>query len=176
MPTLATFNACQLSHRADEDYINKSLLDSIDKLVKSEPISFSESDHAAPHSYYDSPTLPDRYSRHPQPFNRPESPTMDHPPLSPTMSSNQDPMYEGFKVRFSSGMQLRSQTPFGSHIPVNVPSHIPNGLINVSGTNTSQNPSNPSSVSPGNSIALGHEEIRTIYVVGFPDDMQVGSD
>ena len=69
-----------------------------------------------------------------------------------------------------------SQTRFGSHIPVNVPSHIPKEFINVSGANTSRNPSNPSSVSSSDSIALGHEEIRTIFVVGFPDDMQVGID
>jgi len=80
---------------------------------------------------------------------------------------------KGFTAQFSSGMQISSQTPFGPHIPVNVPSHIPNGLTNVSGANTSQNPSNPSAVASGNSVAPGQEEICTIFVVGFPDDMQV---
>ncbi|KAF8634789.1 hypothetical protein AX15_000705 [Amanita polypyramis BW_CC] len=74
-------------------------------------------------------------------------------------------------TQYSAIVQLSSQTPFGPHIPVNGPSHVPNGLNNVVGTNPPQNTSNPSAT-PGNSAALGQEEICTIFVVGFPDDMQ----
>ena len=321
MPTLATFNACQLSHRADEDYINKSLLDSLDEQADSEPISSSESDHAAPHSYGSSsssssgsPTAPYHYSQHPQLSTRPESPTNNYSLHSSSMSSNQDPMYtmtnsqngifpnmmhsnnfdyippemdpskhqlsnqaklngyetngyrslssynplrqrhypghsvvsstlrenyyqnpsndmlgmtspiqshaplafdfgsgqaahnykqfhetfghqnsshtltglngksnvahiasnKGFTSQYSAGVQLSSQTPFGPHVPLNMPSHIPNGLNNVT-ANPSQNTSNPSAAVSGNSVPSGQEEICTIFVVGFPDDMQASN-
>ncbi|KAK2465947.1 hypothetical protein APHAL10511_001588 [Amanita phalloides] len=70
-----------------------------------------------------------------------------------------------------SNVQLTSQTPFGPHIPLNMPSHIPNGLSNIGSTNPSQNTPNPAATS-GNSAVSGQEEICTIFVVGFPDDMQ----
>ncbi|KAG7449678.1 uncharacterized protein BT62DRAFT_1001968 [Guyanagaster necrorhizus] len=39
------------SHQVDEDFINKSLLDSLDAQADAEPLASSDSDHAAGHSY-----------------------------------------------------------------------------------------------------------------------------
>lgn len=67
----------------------------------------------------------------------------------------------------SNGVQLSSQTPFGPHVPANMQlgnaSIVANGIgaPNVSGHGAGVNNS-----------AVG-EEISTIFVVGFPEDMQV---
>lgn len=311
-----------MTHRADEDYINKSLLDSLDEQADSEPISSSESDHAAPRSYGStsssssgSPTVPYHFSQLAQPFPRPDSPTNSNTTLSTSMSSNQDmytmanaqngifpnvmhannfeyipemdpskhqllnqaklngydtnafrplssypnslrqrhfanhsamnpqlrdnfyqnpsadmlgiasplqshtsPAFEfgsgqsaanfkqfhdtfghsnsnvpsshlllngknvpqhlasnkGFNpgTQYSTSVHLTSQTPFGPHIPVNLQSHVPTGLNGVGSTNPSQNVSNAPVAATGNSTGSGQEEICTIFVVGFPDDMQ----
>jgi len=72
---------------------------------------------------------------------------------------------------FATGVQLTSQTPFGPHIPVNVPPHVSSGLNNPSNANMTQNPASSTTAS-GTSVVAGQEEISTIFVVGFPDDMQ----
>ncbi|KAF8638623.1 hypothetical protein AX17_002164 [Amanita inopinata Kibby_2008] len=72
------------------------------------------------------------------------------------------------------GVQFTSQTPYGPHIPINPSSHMPNGMNNVPGAPAPQNVSvsNPTTVTSGNPPASNQEEICTIFVVGFPDDMQ----
>jgi len=67
----------------------------------------------------------------------------------------------------TNGVQLSSQTPYGPHLPANVP--LANNPTNIS----SAGPPNlaVSGNVPNNSI--GGEEISTIFVVGFPEDMQV---
>ncbi|KIL70394.1 hypothetical protein M378DRAFT_620558 [Amanita muscaria Koide BX008] len=94
-----------------------------------------------------------------------------HPLASINGNSNVTAANKGFNphTHFSGGVQLASQTPFGPHIPVNVPPHMTNGLNNASSGNVAQSSAAPSTSS---SIATGQEEISTIFVVGFPDDMQ----
>jgi len=67
-----------------------------------------------------------------------------------------------------SGMQLTSQTPFGPHIPANMPLHMTSSLSN----GNASLPPNSASAASGVTTVPGQEEISTIFVVGFPDDMQ----
>jgi hypothetical protein len=55
--------------------------------------------------------------------------------------------------------QMQSQTPYGPHLPTSVSAPV------VSQVNHASNATQPSS----------QEEISTIFVVGFPEDMQVGT-
>lgn len=98
-----------------------------------------------------------------------KAPYVDHHSRSNMLASQklssatpQSAQMNNFSGGYPSSMQISSQTPFGPHIAsvANVPtsntsSMIPN--MNVSG-------SNPTSI---------QEDISTIFVVGFPDDMQV---
>ena len=67
---------------------------------------------------------------------------------------------------YSNGVQLSSQTPYGPHVPT-MPNAanpaVPPGLSNSSSMNMPN----------GSNTAANGEEISTIFVVGFPDDMQV---
>jgi hypothetical protein len=69
---------------------------------------------------------------------------------------------------YVNGLHIQSQTPYGPHLQTNGPpsnttnggaSGAPPGINHVNGAG---NPSNPA-----------NEEISTIFVVGFPEDMQV---
>ena len=63
---------------------------------------------------------------------------------------------------FSGSMHLQSQTPYGPHLQTNGPTSgngVSNNPIGLNHLNGSGNPS--------------QEEISTIFVVGFPEDMQV---
>jgi hypothetical protein len=56
--------------------------------------------------------------------------------------------------------QMQSQTPYGPHLPASVSAPA------VSQASHANNATQPSS----------QEEISTIFVVGFPEDMQVGTE
>lgn len=97
MPTLAASTISQLSsHRTDEEFINKSLLDSLDAQADAEPISSSDSEHAAPASYGSasnssgggSPSVPYHISM--QSLVRSDSPGVDSHNLH---MPSQDPIY-----------------------------------------------------------------------------------
>ncbi len=78
------------------------------------------------------------------------------------------------------GVQLSSQTPYGPHVPAGVSIGIP-PPSNANNVNNSTNipPGLSTSVSIGMANGNGPtttangEEISTIFVVGFPEDMQV---
>jgi hypothetical protein len=59
---------------------------------------------------------------------------------------------------------MHSQTPYGPHVPTNVPQPT---------SNTTASNTNPSSYGSNKDNGSNQEEISTIFVVGFPEDMQV---
>ena len=67
----------------------------------------------------------------------------------------------------SNSMSLSSQTPFGPHVPTNL--SLGGSLI----VSNSTSASNVSGLGGGVTNSGGGEEISTIFVVGFPEDMQV---
>jgi hypothetical protein len=69
---------------------------------------------------------------------------------------------------YVNGLHIQSQTPYGPHLPTNGPppnstnggtNGVPPGISHVNGV--------------GNPPNAANEEISTIFVVGFPEDMQV---
>lgn len=73
----------------------------------------------------------------------------------------------GFGHHTNGSYAVSSQTPFGPHIP-----------SSATGSSTPMNPAPATSttgVPAPSQSSHQHEEISTIFVVGFPDDMQVGS-
>jgi hypothetical protein len=78
----------------------------------------------------------------------------------------QQPQHNGYssQLPYVNGLHV-SQTPYGPHLPANgpmngtAPSNVPSGLVHPNGAANLANPAN--------------EEISTIFVVGFPEDMQV---
>ena len=80
--------------------------------------------------------------------------------------SQQQPPYPSTQSQYTNGIHLSSQTPYGPHVPTNVAGNVPSnpgappGLIS-------------SSIANGSNTAMNGEEISTIFVVGFPEDMQV---
>lgn len=91
------------------------------------------------------------------------------------MPSHQGPGKSGFSqppqghstyppTSFINGMH--SQTPYGPHVPT-----IPQSTSNATGTNSGT--ANYNTNKDNNSNNNNQEEISTIFVVGFPEDMQV---
>ena len=109
----------------DEDFINKSLLASLDAQADAEPNNYRSS--FRPRQFYqqDPPFYPQQYD------------------------------YQHFPV------QLSSQTPYGPHVPAGVPPPPPPPI-----------PSASASTTTATTTTTG-EEISTIFVVGFPEDMSV---
>lgn len=199
----------------DEDYINKSLLASLDAQADAEPIPSSDDSSSgspshrlrAQEAYYtqyrqqqeqsgdelDYRTSFNSYpnttrSRHntfhqdmypqqhisspPQSHSQPYEPrtSYDHPngvngahntkfhldhqyPPSLQGKLNQQTQSQ----HFVNGMQITSQTPYGPHLPSSVSSAQAGSLAGPAINGTTN----------------GGEEISTIFVVGFPEDMQV---
>ncbi|KAG6861856.1 hypothetical protein C0995_011153 [Termitomyces sp. Mi166 len=106
LPTLAASLISQLPHQPDEDYINKSLLDSLDAQADAEPISSSDSERAS-HSYGSasnssssggSPSVPFHIAMqaHHQSLAHPDSPETFNPqhiPLHDSMYPHQTPIF-----------------------------------------------------------------------------------
>lgn len=74
--------------------------------------------------------------------------------------------------QFSNNIHLSSQTPYGPHVPSTVATSLINGTTATAGPTPGLSASNSIAPNPGNSTAI-QEEISTIFVVGFPEDMQV---
>ncbi|KAI3601404.1 rna binding protein [Moniliophthora roreri] len=86
----------------------------------------------------------------------PGKPSQGHPPhLNGFIAANSR------QNNYTTGLQLSSQTPYGPHIPT--------GINTVAG-GTAGTASGGSGHTGVNGVA--QEEISTIFVVGFPDDMQ----
>lgn len=131
-----------------------------------------------PSSAYDfAPQSGHNFKQFHESFNPSNPPlTASHPLAGLNGKGNVGQHTAGTKVfnpqsHFAAGVQITSQTPFGPHIPVNGPPHLSNGLNNPSNANMTQNPASSTATS-GTSVVAGQEEISTIFVVGFPDDMQ----
>ncbi|EEB93138.1 hypothetical protein MPER_08250 [Moniliophthora perniciosa FA553] len=86
----------------------------------------------------------------------PGKPSQGHPPhLNGFIAANPRPN------NYTNGLQLSSQTPYGPHIPT---------TINTVSGGSAGTASGGSGLTGTNGVA--QEEISTIFVVGFPDDMQ----
>ena len=88
------------------------------------------------------------------------------PPALLKPSSQQQQPYPSTQSQYTNGIHLSSQTPYGPHVPTSVAGNVPSnpgappGLIS-------------SNMANGSNTAINGEEISTIFVVGFPEDMQV---
>jgi hypothetical protein len=88
------------------------------------------------------------------------------PPTAHAKPLSQQPPYPSTQSQYTNGIHLSSQTPYGPHVPTNVAGTVP------------LNPGAPpglisSNIANGSNTAINGEEISTIFVVGFPEDMQV---
>lgn len=112
-------------------------------------------------------------------YNQPSASTIQqfsNKPLPPQQPQHQPSHLNGYPPQnqsFNNGLHLSSQTPFGPHIPSN--GQTPANMMNANGV--------PPGLAQANMMLNGivpslqnglQEEISTIFVVGFPDDMQVG--
>ncbi|KAF9534109.1 hypothetical protein CPB83DRAFT_889121 [Crepidotus variabilis] len=200
----------------DEDYINKSLLASLDAQADAEPIpssddssSGSPSHHLRAQEAYYNAYRPQDYSSdeydYRNSFNSYPNTTrsrqntfyqdmypqhMTSPPQSHTQAYESRTSYEFTNgangahnkyhldqypsallqgkssqpqtQTYSNGVQITSQTPYGPHLPSNAPSAP---AVSATGPSLVGNGVNSNSNTAG-------EEISTIFVVGFPEDMQ----
>lgn len=166
-----------------DHFINKSLLASLDAQAESDPhvASFTAFPNTTtrPRYYTSQDTFPitspvihhptfDRsaHDYHHQPLNR--SPYLLDPYAQPKPSTSQQQQQPPQQQQqpqtspyppFSNGVQLASQTPYGPHVP-------------TSASSAPVNLSMSANVGQSTTTANG-EEISTIFVVGFPEDMQV---
>lgn len=105
-----------------------------------------------------------------KPINQPSAPPGLHPQPSQHQQSFDGYQHHQPQVQY---LHLQSQTPYGPHLQTSGPGAGPNGAPISTGPNgingmTHLNGTN-GSVQQGNT----QEEISTIFVVGFPEDMQV---
>ena len=88
------------------------------------------------------------------------------PPALPKPPSQQQPPYPSTQPQYTNGIHLSSQTPYGPHVPTSVAGNAPSNPGAPSGLISSN-------MANGSNTAINGEEISTIFVVGFPEDMQV---
>ena len=110
--------------------------------------STAHSVNAAAHKNY----LADQYSAPPTAHAKPPS--------------QQQPPYPSTQSQYTNGIHLSSQTPYGPHVPTNVAGNVPSNPVAPPGLISSN-------IANGSNTAINGEEISTIFVVGFPEDMQV---
>ncbi|RDB19994.1 hypothetical protein Hypma_012847 [Hypsizygus marmoreus] len=99
------------------------------------------------------------------------APTMLPPHHINGTKPQQQSQHTAYSAPFPSGPHLSSQTPYGPHVPAAAaaPSAINGTSANTPGASTAQpNVSSTNAPNPAGS----NEEISTIFVVGFPEDMQ----
>ncbi|PPR02670.1 hypothetical protein CVT24_002153 [Panaeolus cyanescens] len=175
----------------DEDLINKSLLDSLNLQADAEPLSDSNDDDDDQLYSLRSRQQQQQQQQHSNPFNHLSSratfnsfPNTNRRPFYQnsidTYPSNYDPssrtyLPDPFKsiphhqqptsTSFATGV---SQTPYGPHVPSTA---VPLSA-NPSTSTTSSNQQSSSLQNGSTSSTANGEEISTIFVVGFPDDMQ----
>jgi hypothetical protein len=106
--------------------------------------------------------------------NQPMAP----PGLHSQASQHQQPL-DGYQHHQSqsylNGLHLQSQTPYGPHLQTNGSGNTGPGSTNVPGSVTSNAAvmNHLTGANNGASQNNSQEEISTIFVVGFPEDMQV---
>ncbi|KAG5639676.1 hypothetical protein H0H81_005859 [Sphagnurus paluster] len=90
----------------------------------------------------------------------------------------QQPQHSAYSAPYSNGPHLSSQTPYGPHVPAASMTPSANGTNAPLLSNGSQALALPASASTvnGSNLATNAEEISTIFVVGFPEDMQACAD
>ena len=88
------------------------------------------------------------------------------PTAHPKPPSQQQTPYPSTQSQYTNGIHLSSQTPYGPHVPTNVAGNVPSNLGAPPGLISSN-------MANGSNTAINGEEISTIFVVGFPEDMQV---
>lgn len=74
--------------------------------------------------------------------------------------------------QYTNGVHLSSQTPYGPHVPTSGPTSSSAGIGINAGSGVSSG-SGTLSMGNGANSSSNLEEISTIFVVGFPEDMQV---
>lgn len=74
------------------------------------------------------------------------------------------PQHGAYPNQYSNNIHLSSQTPYGPHVPTGGPNSV--------GSTVSAGAGAPPSLMNG-AASSNSEEISTIFVVGFPEDMQV---
>lgn len=96
-----------------------------------------------------------------------------HPNISAShkMQQHASPpgQFNGFSGNFVNGLHISSQTPFGPHIPAGPPTALNGTAPSAVMSSTSMMMNGPGNAPPQQQ----QEDISTIFVVGFPDDMQV---
>jgi hypothetical protein len=110
-----------------------------------------------------------------KPFNDLYNPTtgmMQTQPNGNKHQHQQSTPHGPFQASYSGGLHLSSQTPYGPHVPSGPPPPTGNGANSVGG------PAAPPGLTSAPNMAgttANSEEISTIFVVGFPEDMQVST-
>ena len=90
----------------------------------------------------------------------------DHYNAPPTAHPKPPSQQQPTQPQYTNGIHLSSQTPYGPHVPTNIAGSTPSnpraspGLVSLNTAN-------------GSNTAISGEDISTIFVVGFPEDMQV---
>lgn len=87
------------------------------------------------------------------------------PAAHPKPPFQQQQSYPSTQPQFTNGIHLSSQTPYGPHVPTSVPGSTPSNQGAPSGLISSN-------ITNGSNTTINGEEISTIFVVGFPEDMQ----
>lgn len=116
MPTLDSTLSSSTRSRADEDFINRSLLDSLDAQADAEPVSSSDSEAVGPRSISSSrgsPTVP--FHLNMPPNNRSDSPSM-------LQNNEQSPRVKD---------PFLHSLPTSSHHPVYTTPHLPTDFASV---------------------------------------------
>jgi len=88
------------------------------------------------------------------------------PTAHPKPPSQQQQLYPTTQPQYTNGIHLSSQTPYGPHVPTSMPTSAPSNTGAPSGLISSN-------IINGSNTTINGEEISTIFVVGFPEDMQV---
>ncbi|PPQ68309.1 hypothetical protein CVT25_001397 [Psilocybe cyanescens] len=178
-----------LSH-PDEEFINKSLLASLDAQADAEPredqSQSNDHDQINDNLYYDqskflpkqsfrtsftaypNTTRPRHQNLYPDNFQQSydSRQTYDYKSYLPdTYNPKPHNPYPSNPQQFGNPVQLSSQTPYGPHVPAisaTAAQPVPPGLA----------PNVALPIQNGPNTTSNGEEISTIFVVGFPEDMQ----
>ena len=89
--------------------------------------------------------------------------------------SSQQTQQETYSLPYSNGPQLSSQTPYGPHIHAPAPTSGINGTAPIISSIHQPGLTGAHNTAAANvsAVQTSTEEISTIFVVGFPEDMQV---
>jgi hypothetical protein len=110
----------------------------------------------------------------PKPYLDLYNPSTNLHQVNGSKSQQQQAQHSAYAAPYSNGLPLSSQTPYGPHVPA--PPGPSAGNNTGAGVGPGQPPglAQPTGASAAASAAAaGSEDISTIFVVGFPEDMQV---